>query len=173
MVHQRKKSAAPGTKADPMQTSLERLAQALAADFPGHEAAWAADVDGALDTLEQALRQHTVGAEAANGLLTEIDLSRPSLVRRVSELRRQHSDFLEQTVALRKEVHQAAQVFAPPAETVAEADALPKPAGSDSIPDFGSLRRQGQQLLDSLRRHREEETDLTQESFSTDIGVGD
>jgi hypothetical protein len=167
------KRAAPGMKADPMQVPLERLAQALAADFPGREAAWATGVDNALDALEQALRQHTVGAEAAHGLLTEIDLSRPSLVRRVSELRRQHSDFQEQTVALRQEVQRAARAFAPPTETVAQADALPEPAGPGAIPDFGSLRRQGQQLLDSLRRHREEETDLTQESVSTDIGVGD
>ena len=45
--------------------------------------------------------------------------------------------------------------------------------GPKGVPDFGSLRQRGQQLVAALQHHEAAETELTFESVSTDIGVGD
>jgi hypothetical protein len=157
---------------EPLQPSLEPLGWALAAEFPGREADWAAHVSRALDRLEKGLRQHIAGAEAPDGLLTEVDLTRPTLVRRVSDLRREHSEFLDRVIALRRRVQGAAQAFQSQAGA-GQPTTLPSPAGPDAVADFGAIRRCGEQLVADLLHHKEAETDVTLESVSTDIGVGD
>ena len=59
----------------------------------------------------------------------------------------------------------------PALERFIQSLAEPEPAGG--IPDFGVLRQEGQGLAAALKQHGEAETDVTLESVSTDIGVGD
>ncbi len=156
---------------DPLQPALERLTRFLNGNVPGREGEWAADVSRALADVEQALHRHTAGAEQADGLLSEVDLTRPTLVRRVAELRQEHSDLLEEVRQFHNDLANAVQAFLPPpAGTV---NSLPEPRGSEAVPDFGALRQRGERLVAALEHHREEETTLTLESVTTDIGVGD
>jgi hypothetical protein len=158
---------------DPLQLSLERFGRTLAVPAPGKEADWATEVANALDGLEKALQQHIVNAEAPNGLLAEVDLTRPTLARKVGELRKEHADFLDRTSALRQEVRRVAQAFHSRAQPPDPNAALPEPAPPSGVADFGALRQQGEQLAAALQHHWEVETDLTLESVATDIGVGD
>jgi hypothetical protein len=50
---------------------------------------------------------------------------------------------------------------------------LPEPASDAGIPDFGTLRSRAEELAAALRQHRKQETDLVQESITTDLGAGD
>jgi hypothetical protein len=155
----------PRKREDPLQPALDRLARMLIAEFPGREPEWAAQVSSALTTLETALRQHTAGAEGADGMLTEIDLTRPTFVRRISELRREHADFLEEVIQFQKQVQRVRQAFQAQDQPV---NTLPAPAGPEAIADFGALRQRGEQLVAALQHHKEEETALTLESVTTE-----
>jgi hypothetical protein len=158
---------------DPLQAALERLTRFLDANATGREGEWATDASKALGILEQALRQHTADAESPDGMFTEVDLTRPTLVRRVSELRGQHVEFLDETCHLQREVASVAQAFQSLALPAATVDALPKPAASETVPDFGALRERCEKLVAALRHHHEQEITLTLESVNTDIGAGD
>jgi len=147
---------------------LRRLERALGSDAAGRECEWAQRVSEALHALLQSLRRHAAEADSQDGPLTEVDQTRPTLARQVTELRRQHADLLAQTVELCRQVRSARQTFGP-----ADCSDLPAPALPSAIPDFGALRKQANQLLAGVRRHEERETDLVQESVTTDIGVGD
>jgi hypothetical protein len=156
-----------------LQPALERLARVVDENFAGHEGEWADDVGKALSDLVQALRQHTAGAESPDGMLTEIDLTRPTLVRRVSALRREHADFLDETNRLCREVQSVAQALQALVHPAATVEVLPKPAGPEKVPDFEVLRERCEKLVAALQHHKEEEVTLTLESVSTDIGAGD
>jgi hypothetical protein len=158
---------------EPLPSALECLTGALAASVPGREGDWAAEVSGALSGLALALGQHTATAEGADGRLAQIDLTRPTLVRRVSVLRREHFEFFEQVRELRTQIESVAEAFRLVAQPIGEAGALPAPAEPALVPDFGALRQQVEQLVAALQHHHEEEIDLALESVATDIGVGD
>ena len=155
---------------DVLAKPIDKLEQALATDFPGHERDWAHEVGNALIEVEQALGLHTALAETADGLLTKVDLTRPTSVRQVSELRRQHSELQKQTRSLQAELQTAAQAFQGPNASV---EALPEPVPLAPVPDFGSIRQAIAQLLEALHHHQQDETKLVQDSVNTDIGVGD
>ena len=106
-------------------------------------------------------------------MFAEVDLTRPTLVRRVSELRREHTDFLDETCHLQREVASVAQTFQSLAPPPAPVDALPEPAGAEAVPDFGKLRQRCEKLVAALRHHKEQEITLTLESVNVDIGAGD
>ena len=161
------------TKQEVLTEPIAKLERALAADFPGHEREWAEGVGNALVEVEHALGLHTALAETPDGLLTKVDLTRPTSVRQVSELRRQHAELQEQTRSLEAQVHTAAQAFEPPHSSLARAETLPAPAPAGTVPDFGQIRQTITQLLATLQRHQHEETKLLLESVNTDIGVGD
>jgi len=91
--------------------SFERLTQALAADVPGRERAWAEAVIDALTAVEQVMRQQLAAAEALEGPLAQVDQTRPSLVRQSEEVCRNQSDLLGQVIALRQEAQKAVQAF--------------------------------------------------------------
>jgi hypothetical protein len=150
----------------------DHLLQAVAEVIPGRERDWAERVRGALAGIERALRHHVADAESPEGLFTGVDLTRPTLVRRVSELRREHGDFLKEVRALQNDMERAAQAFEPYAEVAGAPQALPRPA-VETVPDFGAIRQRVEQFLTALKEHREAEADLVFESVSTDIGVGD
>src|SRR5262245_14112204 len=87
---------------DALMLSLDRLRQALAADVPGYEREWAEAVGDALAPVETALRQHRAAARSPDGLLAEVDETRPTLARQADELRHDQDDLLTQIVILRE-----------------------------------------------------------------------
>jgi hypothetical protein len=160
-------------KEDVLAQPVDKLERALAADFPGHEQDWAQVVSNALADVEQGLGLHTAMAETSDGMLSKVDLTRPTSVRQVSELRREHTELQEQTRSLRTQLHTAAQAFQAPHAALGKVEALPEPAPVGAVPDFGSIRQAVGQLLTALQQHQKEETKLLFESVNTDIGVGD
>jgi hypothetical protein len=44
--------------------------------------------------LEVAVRQHAASVEAPDGMYAQVDLTRPTMARQVSELRQEHKEFL-------------------------------------------------------------------------------
>jgi hypothetical protein len=161
------------TKQEVLTEPIAKLERALAAAFPGHERDWAEGVGNALVEVEQALGLHTALAETPDGLLTKVDLTRPTSVRQVSQLRREHTELQEQTRSLQTQLHTAGQAFQPPHSSLAGAETLPQPAPVGTVPDFGQIRQTITQLLAALQHHQQEETKLLLDSVNTDIGVGD
>jgi hypothetical protein len=158
---------------DVLVQPIDKLERALAAEFPGHERDWTQGVGSALADVEQALGVHTALAETPDGLLTRVDLTRPTSVRQVSELRREHTELQEQTRSLQAKLQTAAQAFQAPHASFATVGALPEPAPLAPVPDFGAIRQAIAQLLSDLQQHQQEETKLVLDSINTDIGVGD
>jgi len=164
-----------GTQAteDVLVRPLERLEQALEMKFPGHESEWSENIRTTLANLEQALRLHGAGVEGPDGLFSKVDLTRPTLARQVSELRREHRELLQQAHALQGRVQTAAQAFDSSMQPLTESNSLPKPAGDTGVPDFGVIRQEASQLVAVLHRHLDDEARLILDSVNTDIGVGD
>jgi hypothetical protein len=158
---------------DTLLLFVDRLEEALGSDIPGHERDWAQGVGSVLATVEVALRQHAASVEAPDGMYAQVDLTRPTLARQVSELRREHKDFLQQAQLLENEVRNAAKLFDPPAEARVPTSPLPEPVRIQAIPDFGLLRQRVQGFIDALHHHLEVENALVLESVTTEIGVGD
>jgi hypothetical protein len=157
---------------DVLLVPVEQLETALAAHAPGRERDWARRVDAVLGGVVAALRRHVADTDDAGGMFTEVDLTRPTLVRQVSTLRREHTSFLKRAGALRQEVRSAAKAFA--LRPVADGSgALPAPAARGTVPDFGSLRQRLGKFAAALKHHRDQEAGLVLESVTTDIGVGD
>jgi hypothetical protein len=161
------------TKADVLAEPIDGLEQALLLAHPGHERSWADEVGGSLAHVHQALRLHAASAEGPQGLLTTVDLTRPTLARKVGELRRQHGDLFEQARCLEGQLITAAQVFQSESDSSSSIKALPEPARTSAVPDFGALRQSALRLLAALRQHVDDEAKLILESVNTDIGVGD
>jgi len=157
---------------DVLLPPVERLEAALSAPAPGRERDWAGAVAAALGGVVEALRRHVSDTDAAGGMFSMVDLTRPTLVRQVGALRQEHMAFLEQGSALRQEVKSAARAFEPPAPA-GGTGSLPAPAAAETIPDFGALRERLGQFAAGLKHHRDDETGLVLESVTTDIGVGD
>lgn len=161
------------TKGDVLVEPIERLEQALAADCAGHERDWAQRVGNALGNIEQALGAHTALTESTDGLFSKVDLTRPTSVRQVSELRREHTELRDQTRTLRGQLQTGIEAFRPPDASLARVEALPEPTALTPVPDFGSIRQAVARLLADPQRHQRDETKLLLESVNNDIGVGD
>src|SRR5262245_1548049 len=159
-------SQSPRRKHDALDLSLDRLRQALAADVHGHEREWSETVGDALAGVETALRQHRAVAKATDGLLAEVDETRPTLARQADKLRSDYDDFLVQVRALRAEVQFAVEAFTTAAAPSAQ-------TGAGGVVDFGAIRQHADQLLSGLQQNKDAETQLILESVNTDIGVGD
>jgi hypothetical protein len=149
----------------------DELALALAADSVGRESDWADSVASALAELEEALRQHIALAESGDGIYLMVDLTRPTLVRQINHLRRQHNDLLMQLRDLQLLAARAVRAFQPRNLFDALDSLLDEPPGS--IPDFGALRERAQRFLKALARHGEAEDMVVLESVTTEIGAGD
>jgi len=153
-------------KDDVLGLSLEQLDQALTTQVAGRETEWAKAVARALEDLETALRQHRAATKAPDGVLAEVDETRPTLARQAQELRSEYDDSLHKVEALHEEVLQAATPF----------QAAGRPGENTfntGIPDFTAIRRDAEDLLASLEHNKEAEAKLVLESVNTDIGVGD
>src|SRR5262249_1961995 len=160
-------------KEDKLQQGLEHLTQVLTAGCAGREEAWAQDADGVLAELETALRQHAQAAEAPNGSLSKVDLTPPSLVRRVNDVRQQQSTLQAGLAALRQDLRRAGDAFGRSAQPGQGAHALPPLQGPEGVPDFGAVRRRAEEIAAALRKLEEEEADLLLESVNMDWGAGD
>jgi hypothetical protein len=152
---------------------VDRLEEALCSDIPGRERDWAEQVGGALASLEVGVRQHAASVEAPDGMYAQVDLTRPTLARQVSELRKKHRDFVQQANLLENEVRSAAELFERGTHPAVAVSTLPEPAGDLAIPDFGLLRQRAYEFLAALQHHLEVENALILESLTTEIGVGD
>jgi hypothetical protein len=141
------------TARDALLQSIESLEQALAQDPTPGRRAWAARVDQALAAAEQALRQENADARSPKGgPFKAVDMKRPALVRQVDKLRLQLSAEVGEAAELRSEVQGAAHGV---------------------TPDLDALRQHLHLFVGDLRRLKEGEIDLVQESVTTDLGAGD
>jgi hypothetical protein len=158
---------------DVLVQPLEALEQALGAEFPGHEREWLDQVGTSLSNVEQAFAIHRAGAEGPGGLFAKVDLTRPTLVRQVSHLRREHSELLDKAQSLHRDLESSAQAFAPAGDVLAASSPLPEPAPGGTVANFNALRQEIGQFVTALHQHASAETNLLLESVNTDIGVGD
>lgn len=99
-----------------------------------------------------ALSRYSASSEAPDGLLAEIDRTRPALFRRGNRLRREQVKLLIQASSLLVLLEQASH---------------------DKAQDFADIRHRVAGALRDLRQHRARETDLVFECYLTDIGAGD
>lgn len=137
---------------DALLLAMHHLEAALAAAAPGREHPWNDRVRENLSEVQAALERHVSSTEGDDGLFAEIDLTRPTLVRNVERLRREHVDLTQQAEALRRQVIHY---------------------GPEELPAFEKIRQQAARLLETLRHHQAREADLIFESLFTDIGAGD
>lgn len=151
--------------------ALERLEQCLNAEVPGREKPWAEQLGGALRGLEAILTRHIETTEAADGMFQEVDLTRPTLTRKVGQLRREHQTLRQCAVELRQQLDEAARAFQPSSAALSEP--LPEPPGVAAVVDFASIRPKVEELVARLKKHQSGEVDVLLESVDTDIGVGD
>jgi hypothetical protein len=158
--------AEPWEKNDALELSVDQMQQALAEKVPGRESDWTAAVEEALSRVEAALRQHRAAAREPDGLLAEVDETRPTLARQADRLRTDHDAFLKDVLALREEVGRAAGAFRPVAHHST-------PQAAAGVVQFSAIREQAEVLLARLRKHEEAETKLVLESINTDIGTCD
>jgi hypothetical protein len=153
-------------KEDALGLSLEPLRQALATKVPGRERDWAYAVEEALTHVEAALREHRAAAKAPDGVLAEVDETRPTLARQADELRGDHDDLLKGVITLRQEARKAAAAFDPSADRPAQRT-------ETGVMNFADIRQRAELLLAGLHKNKHAETDLIQESINTEIGTGD
>jgi hypothetical protein len=144
---------------DALLVAMHRLEAALAAAAPGREQAWNARVLKDVRGVQEYLARHVASAEAPDGLFAEIDLTRPTLARRVDQLRREHADLRHKAGALERRVE--------------EFWCVEWAMGAEDRPDTADIRQRAARLLGALRDHQAHEADLIFETFHTDIGAGD
>lgn len=137
---------------DALLDAIRELEAALAAAAPGRERAWNQRVIEKLRAVADRLGEHVRSADGPDGLLAEIDATRPTLLHRVERLRREHADLLQQASALQRQVEHH---------------------GDGEDPNFQDIRQRASWLLNALRHHQAIETDLIFESWFTDLGTGD
>jgi hypothetical protein len=159
---------APPRREDMLRRSMDELAHILKSPASGGERAWAERAGWALDGIEEALCRHTATVESGEDVWPEGHFKGPSMERQMSQLRRQHVNLLEEADALRRDALRAAQPSMHSAHPPSPVNAA-APAGMD----LEALRQRGQEFLQTLRRHTEQETELLQDSVTTEVGAGD
>jgi hypothetical protein len=166
------------TNIDAIRTAAEEVECALHADVPGREREWSVCVKDAVLNLEQALRLHRASTEGQDGMFASMnDLSSETTPTRDRQLQKfcvEHEQFMDAATAIRGDVEKAIHAFQPSDERGKDVlKAFAAPAAAASVPDFGSIRQRGAQLVETLRKHKEDETKVLQETVTTDVGVGD
>lgn len=113
-----------------------------------------AQAGACLERLRLALMCHIGDAEAPRGLFAQVDATRPALLRQISELRAEHHELLERIAELERDLRPVS------------------PSGEDAA-DAAAMNARLKQVAERLRHHRQRETDLVQETITTDLGAGD
>jgi hypothetical protein len=162
-----------GIRDDVLLDCLEQLDEALTTEFLDREADWTKRVWSSLARLGRLLQQHNAIATSDDGPGAAIELACATLTRRWGELQAQYRNLLEQIAALKWEAYQAMQVLPYHSASFGYTFTLAEDAPSRPAPNLPGLRSRGQQLMASLRKHREAEAALLLESVNVDIGGGD
>ena len=160
------------SRTDVLLFPSDELQLAVTAEVVGREIDWTESVASALVELEQALRQHVALAEGDDGIYCMVDLNRPTVIRQINRLCRQHPDLLSEVAALQELVRNAARVFQPRCGP-AWLDIIYDPGLRGGIPDFGSIRDRAERFLQQLESHEEEEDMLIMDCVASEIGTGD
>jgi len=157
-------------RADTLQASLERA-------VPGQERDWTECVQKALSSVEAALEEHRLTTEGPEGLCSE--LTEPSVgtdpgrVRVIHGLCQEHGELSALAKSMHDPIESALHAFQKEPISPDRSITLPVPPVPLTIPDFGEIRKQGEQFIAALRQHCEAEAKLLLESVNTDVGVGD
>ena len=112
---------------------------------------WQEDVNKALDLLIAAMTESRDCVCRDDGLIEEIKIEKPFLLRRIKNLRAEFDGLFNQAKALQDQIKDATD--------------------SQQI-GFADLRQRVDWLLSGLKHHQAKEADLIYEAFNMDIGVG-
>ncbi len=135
-----------------MLRAMSALESALAAGAVSRQVAWQRRVMAALRVLEDAMESQTKELDSGQGVLAMILEQAPRFERPVLQLRDHYADLVRQIQTLRK---QFGSTDDRDAQNVAE------------------IRQRLSWLLTAIRHFQARESDLLQDAFQVDIGVGD
>jgi hypothetical protein len=131
---------------------LQQLETTLSARVPAREQAGWGPALAELRAVRETLNPHTPAKDDPDGLLEGVDVTRASLVRQGIKLGREHAELLTQARMLL---------------------ILSTKEAEDGPTDLGLVRRRLEHLLEALRQHQTQETELLLESDYTEVGTGD
>jgi hypothetical protein len=159
------------TKTDPLLPAIESFESALRAVPPHRGKAWLDKVQHSLNSMERAIMEHALLAEAKDGLMGAMNdrthSVRPTLERRLERLHEDHERLLDQVLELRAHVQEREEI-----QRSGWRRALrmfrPYPTADQDM-----IRREGERLVEQLRDHKESENKLLLDTINTDIGTGD
>ncbi|QEG24692.1 hypothetical protein [Mariniblastus fucicola] len=137
--------------------AIHRLEACLGQAAPGRETEWQQEVNRALDLLLAAMKESRECVQRDDGLIEEIKLEKPYLLKRIKNLRAEFDGLFNQAAALQDQMK----------------DASDKDSSETQQIGFADLRQRMSWLLSALRHHQAKEADLVYEAFNVDIGVGD
>jgi uncharacterized coiled-coil DUF342 family protein len=138
--------------------AMHRLEACLGQAAPGRESDWQDEVSNALDLLLAAMRESRECVQRDDGLIEEVMLEKPFLVKRIKNLRAEFDGLFNQASALQDQIKDARETQ--------------QKCHTQQI-GFADLRQRMSWLLTALRHHQAKESDLVFEAFNIDIGVGD
>ena len=132
--------------------AIHRLEACLGQAAPGRESDWQDEVNNSLDLLLAAMKESRDCVCRDDGLIEEIKIEKPFLVRRIKNLRAEFDGLFNQAKALQDQIKDATE--------------------TQQI-GFADLRQRMDWLLSGLKHHQAKEADLVYEAFNIDLGVGD
>jgi hypothetical protein len=151
---------------------VKRLEQALAPDWVGNEGPWFERLLLVLDRVEQATRQQLLDVDSPDGPLDEFRKT-PSQDRRMKVVHARYADFVQQAMALKKDLQKLSQAFYSITQDPSERLGLPEPDEEPVRLDVATIRQRADRFRRELEKHRQDEINLILESVTTDIGGGD
>jgi PAS domain S-box-containing protein len=149
----------------------KRLEQALAARWTGNEGAWLESMLVVLDRVERATRQELLDVDSPDGPLDGFRKT-PSQDRRMEAVRAKYADFVQQAMALKKDLQKLSQALHSITQNPipgGQAEHVEEPGRLD----MATIRERAEQFRRELENHRQDEINLILESVTTDIGGGD
>jgi hypothetical protein len=125
-----------------------------------------------LDRVEQATRQQLLDVDAPDESLDEYRKT-PSQDRRIEAVRAKYADFVQQAMALKKDLQKLSQALHSITQGPDERPGLPEPVEEPVRLDMATIRQRVERFRRELEKHRQDEINLVLESVTTDIGGGD
>jgi hypothetical protein len=157
---------------DNLRAAVKQVRTVLIAAGPEDAPTWTGLAWYALARLERVLADEVKNAGAPDGLLAEIDQTRPTFLRQQQKLVESYRHLLEQCIALKWEMFTASQSRAVENPFLGRTPPL-RSSGAGTVTDFAALRKHVAQFVTLVEQCREEEAKLILESSTTDIGAGD